>query len=239
MAANRRTVAGVAVIGAGVLVIIGVVIAQVFASPEVGPLAVNPSMPSLSQVAPPPSTSEVTTLPPSPQPAEPPEQVIENVGEFMPESFDVVTSHGQLNPARVTIARDTISPRGGVDPPAQPAVVLGSLTSLPGADHGSLYLACHSQINPPLACNFLSQMTQADVDSGAQVVVYGRGVEARYQVGTLSTDIPKGQLGTRFIDGPPGTLVLLTCNLDLEKGLDTFYYRIVVATLVSLKKTGA
>lgn len=189
----------------------------------VSPPSLVPSSPSAS-----PGEAPQTSQPQ----AEP--VVTECVGPFMPEAFDVLTPNGRLNPERVVIAPGTISAMGGVNPPIQPAVVLGSLTSLPGSDKGSTMIALHSQINPPLVGNFLSEMTQADVDSGSRIVLYGPGnCQAAYQVGTLSTDIDKGSLGHRYVDGPAGTLVILTCNLDLPRQMDTTKYRILVGTRIS------
>ena len=195
--------------------------------------------PNKSVIVSPPSL-----VPPSPSasPGEAPQTsqpqaepvVTECVGPFMPEAFDVFTPNGRLNPERVAIASGTISAMGGVNPPIQPAVVLGSLTSLPGSDKGSTMIALHSQINPPLVGNFLSEMAQADVNGGSRTVLYGPGgCQATYQIGTLSTDIDKGSLGHQYVDGPAGTLVILTCNLDLPRQKDTTKYRILVGTRIS------
>jgi len=194
--------------------------------------SVTLSQPPLA--APSPSVSSgVTPSPKAPPPAAEP-SVAECVGPFMPEAFDVFTPSGQLNPERVAIARDTISAMGGVDPPLQPAVVLGSLTSLPGSDKGTTMIALHSQINPPLVGNFLSEMTQADVDNGSRVVLYGPGCQAAYQIYTLRTDIEKGHLGIQYVKGPTGDLVILTCNLDLTRQRDTTEYRVLVGKRISL-----
>lgn len=229
------------VITGGVLLLvvaIAVVVWSQFKSPEVGPLA-QPSGASLTPVPPSstaPSTSaeaaEPESLPPA-EPGRPPNEM----PEFMPESFSVVTPRGPLNPERVSFAKDAIAPRGGSNLSETPAMVVGSLTALPGSDEHAAYAQCHSQIAPPMACNFLSEMTQADQQAGSQVFLYGqengRQIEANYQVGVLRTDIRKGQLGRQYIDGPAGTLVILTCDLDLAAGSNTFYYRILVAHLVS------
>lgn len=234
MSRSKGPVVVIAVGAVLVLVAVGVFVWSQFKSPEVGPLA-QPSGTSLTPVptsTAAPSTSAEAAEPESPPPAEP-GRPLHEMPEFMPESFSVVTPRGPLNPERVPFAKDTIAPRGGSNLSATPAMVVGSLTALPGSGEHAAYAQCHSQINPPMACNFLSEMTQADQQAGSQVLLYGQGIEATYQVGILDTDIRKGQLGRKYIDGPAGTLVILTCNLDLVAGSDTFYYRILVAHLVS------
>ena len=234
---SRSKGPAVVITGGAILLVIAIVLFvwSQFKSPEVGPLA-QPSGTPLTPV--PPSTTEAPPTsaeaaePESSPPAEPGRPPAE-MSEFMPESFSVVTPRGQLNPERVSFAKGTIAPRGGSNLSATPAMVVGSLTALPGSDEHAAYVQCHSQIAPPMACNFLSEMTQADQQAGSQVLLYGQGIEATYQVGILDTDIRKGQLGRKYIDGPAGTLVILTCNLDLAAGSDTFYYRILVANLVS------
>lgn len=203
-----------------------------FSSLEVGPLA-QPSRPPLSSVSASPTTTTPTTEP-SPSPSEIPTPVLQDTGLFMPESFNVFTERGPLSPERVPISQQAIGAKPFINPPALPAMVLASFTTLPGTGQGTAWMACHSQVSPPMACNFLTELTQADVDAGATVVLYGPGGrELVYRIVTLSLDITKGHfgesdLGKQVTAKTPGMFVGQTCDVN-----DADRYRIFVGELVS------
>ena len=224
----RRVLLGL--LGAVAVLVIAAGIALHITANEQNPQGVL-SVPSL---APPTTVAAPTGTATSQPPAAPP--VLQDVGLFMPVSLDVFTPNGQLNPERVQIYQGKlVATSDGIDPPAQPGVLTDADTTLPGTGQGTTAIWGHSQSSPPLVFNFLSDLTQADVDGGSQVVLYGpEGQQLVYQIDSIPL-IDKDKLDTHreFRDRTAGRLLLITCHLD--HGNDSYQNLVVIAHLVSSK----
>lgn len=202
------------------------------------------TMPTIAKV--PSATKSVSPVPSSnpsvtvPTPEAPPPPVLEHVNLFMPVSMDVMTPRGQLNPTRVTIDQGELRATSeGVIPRDDPGVLTDPGTTLPGTGQGTTLIAGHAQADPPMVFNFLSDLTQADVDGGSKVILYGpSGQTLIYQIDLIQlADKETFDTHTEYQDNTPNRLLVITCDLEKSGGayMDTVQNRVIVAHLVSSK----